>query len=356
MSSRWFALASSLGAIVGALLVGGLFLEARGMDALLAYRILLERSVLSADGLTETAKMMAPLLIVSAGLLVALKAGVWNIGVDGQFLVGAMAAGVVGAELTDVLPRAAMLGVAGIAGTIAGVAWALPPAILRARFGLNEIITTLMMTYVAYNVTAWLVKGPFKDPERVAPETPQIPRDLRLPAIPGLEVHVGVLGGLLLVAVVAALFRSTVPGFMLDMMGRNRRAALHAGIPVGALTIGALLASGATAGLAGANDVLGVQGVFKANWDPGYGFTAFALVYLARLHPLAIVPFTAFFALLLVGGAAMPRRAGVPTAYIDLLEGAMLLFFAAATIAERRWRQRAESRAAESAGPAEEVA
>lgn len=354
MSGRWFALASSLGAIVGALVVGGLFLEARGMDALLAYRILLERSVLSADGLTETAKMMAPLLIVSAGLLVALKAGVWNIGIDGQFLAGALAAGVVGAALADTTPRAVMLGAAALAGLLAGLAWALPPAILRARFGLNEIITTLMMTYVAHNVTAWLVKGPYKDPERVAPETTQIPRELRLPAIPGVDVHVGLLVGLLVVAVVAVLFRSTVPGFMLDMIGRNRRAALHAGMPVGALTVVALLASGATAGLAGANDVLGVQGVFKANWDPGYGFTAFALVYLARLHALAIVPFTAFFALLLVGGAAMPRRAGVPTYYIDLLEGTMLLFFAAATVAERRWRQRSDSRAADSSGSGEE--
>jgi len=340
VTGRTVAALGSLGAIMGALLVGGLFLEARGMDALLAYRILLERSLLARDGLIETAKMMGPLLIVSAGLLIALRAGVWNIGIDGQFLAGALAAGVVGAALAGEVSRGAMLALAATAGLVTGLLWALPPAVLKARFGLNEIITTLMMNYVAFNATSWLVKGPLKDPERVAPETASIPRGLRLPAIPGTEVHVGVLAGLALVVVVAVLFRATVPGFMLDVLGRNRRAALHAGMPVATLTVGALLASGAAAGLAGANDVLGVQGVFKANWDPGYGFTAFALVYLARLQAAAVVPFAFFFSLLLVGGAAMPRRAGVPTAYIEVLEALMLLFFAAAVYLERCWRRR----------------
>ncbi len=340
MSQRAVPALSSLAAMLGALVVGGLFLEARGMDALLAYRILLERSLLARDGLIETAKMMAPLLIVSAGLLVALRAGVWNIGIDGQFLAGALAAGAVGAQISGGASRGAMLAVAATVGVVTGLLWALPPALLKARFGLNEIITTLMMNYVAFNATSWLVKGPLKDPERVAPETASIPRELRLPAIPGTEVHIGLLAGLALVIVVAVLFRATVPGFMLDVLGRNRRAALHAGMPVTALTVGALLVSGAAAGLAGANDVLGVQGVFKANWDPGYGFTAFALVYLARLQAAAVVPFAFFFSLLLVGGAAMPRRAGVPTAYVEVLEALMLLFFAASVFAERRWRRR----------------
>lgn len=328
---------SSFLAILLAFIVGGLFLELRGHDAIDAYRILFARGIGNHDGLTETFKKMAPVLIVGGGLLIALKAGVWNIGIDGQFLVGALFAGVAGASLAGDVPRWAMLAAAALAGFLGGLLWAVVPALLKVRFGLNEIITTLMMNYVAINVTAYLVKGPFRDQERVAPETVKIPVSLRLPAIPGTEVHVGLVAGLVVVTLVAILFRSTVVGFMLSVLGANRRAAIHAGIPVGALSATALLLSGGFAGLAGANDVLGVQGVFKANWDPGYGFTGFALVYLARLNSLAIVPFAFFFSFLLIGGDAMSRRAGIPTYYVEMLEGLMLIFFAFAVYLERRF-------------------
>jgi ABC-type uncharacterized transport system permease subunit len=334
---RLLPVLSSLAAILAALIVGGLFLELRGKDAVNAYRILFERGLFNHDGLTESFKQMAPVLIVSGGLLIALKAGVWNIGVDGQFLIGALLAGVVSANLVGDVPRAVMLGAGAVVGFAGGLAWAVVPAALAVRFGLNEIITTLMMNYVAVNVTSWLVKGPFKDPARVAPETKQVPFELRLPAIPGTEVHVGLIAGLVVVVLVAVLFRSTVPGYMLTVLGRNKRAAIHAGMPVGLLTVAALLLSGGFAGLAGANDVLGVQGVFKANWNPEYGFTAFSLVYLARLNALAIVPFAFFFSFLLVGGASMPRRADVPTYYIQMLEGLMLIFFACSVFVERRF-------------------
>ena len=136
--------------------------------------------------------------------------------------------------------------------------------------------------------------------------------------------------------VVAVLFRSTVLGFMFDVVGRNRGRdpCRIAGRAVGGT---ALVLSGGFAGLAGANDVLGIQGLFKANWDPGYGFTAFALVYLARLNAVCSIPFAFFFSFLLVGGDSMPRRADVPTYYVEMLEGLMLIFFAVAVYLERRY-------------------
>ncbi|MEA2584823.1 MAG: ral nucleoside transport system permease protein [Thermomicrobiales bacterium] len=325
---------SSLLAIGLAFLVGGIFLEARGKDALLAYRILFERGLGDADGLTETFKQMAPLLIISGGLLISLRAGVWNIGLDGQFMVGALMAGVVGAALVGDVSRWLMLLAGAVVGFAGGLVWATVPALLRVRWGLNEIITTLMMNYVGLNLTSWLVKGPARDKARVAPETVKIPIADRLPAIPGTEVHVGLIAGLVVVVLVAVLFRSTVLGYMLNVLGRNPRAAIHAGLPVGRLTALALLLSGGFAGLAGASDVLGVQGFFKANWDPGYGFTGFALVYLARLNPVWLVPFAFFFSFLLIGGESMPRRADVPTYYVEMLEGLMLIFFAAAVYLE----------------------
>ncbi len=334
---RLIPVASSLMAIALALLVGGLFLEARGHDAIGAYRILVRQSLFNHDGLTETFKKMAPVMIVAGGLIIALKAGVWNIGVDGQFLVGALCAAVVGAHLAGDVPRWVMFIAAALAGFLGGLLWAAIPAILSVRWGLNEIITTLMMNYVGINVTAWLVIGPFKDPERVAPETAKIPLADRLPAIPGTQIHIGLIDGVVVILLVAVLFRATVLGYMLTVIGRNKRAAIHAGIPVGLLSALALMLSGGFAGLAGANDVLGVQGVFKANWNPGYGFMGFALVYLARLSSLAVIPFAFFFSFLIIGGDSMSRRANVPTYYVDMLQGLMLIFFAFAVYLERRF-------------------
>ena len=328
-------LITSLVAIVLAFLVGGIFLELRGKDAIAAYRILFERSLGDRDGLTESFKQMAPLLIVSAGLLIALRAGIWNIGIDGQFLVGALMAGVVGASLVGDVPRGVMLLAAAIAGFVGGLLWAVVPALLRVKWRVEEIITTLMMNYVAINITSWLVKGPVRDKRLVAPQTKQIPFQAWLPHIPGTEVHIGLIAGLVVVLLVAILFRATVLGSMLTVLGRNPRAAVHAGLPVGRLTALALLLSGGFAGLAGANDVLGIQGLFKGNWNPGYGFTAFALVYLARLNAVWLIPFTFFFSFLLIGGQSMPRRADVPTYYIEMLEGLMLLCFATVVYLER---------------------
>jgi simple sugar transport system permease protein len=143
---------------------------------------------------------------------------------------------------------------------------------------------------------------------------------------------------LIAVLAVAVLFRRTVPGYRFDVVGRNRRAARHAGLPVRQLTGVALLASGAMAGLAGASDVLGVHGVFKGNWNPGYGFAVFAIAYLARLKPLALIPAAAFLAVLTIGGELASRPAATPVSFVSLLEGLLLLSLAVAAALERRRR------------------
>lgn len=333
---RVLPLITSLAAIVAAMILGGIFLLMRGKDPFAAYALLFSRGLGTSYGITETLIRVAPLLIVSAGLVISLRAGVWNIGIDGQLLVGGLLAGVVGAALAGQAPTPVMWLAAALAGMLGGLLWALVPGILRVRWGLNEIITTLMMNYVALNVTSWLVKGPVKDPDVVPPQTRLIPKELRLPAIPGTDIHIGLLVGLIVVVLVAILFRNTVLGFMLDVVGRNRQAAIHAGMPVNRLILVALLASGALAGLAGANDILGVKGLFQGNWNPGYGFAAFALVYLARLNPLWIIPFAYFLAFLAIGGEMMARPLAIPTYFVEVLEGLMLLCFAVATWFERR--------------------
>jgi simple sugar transport system permease protein len=338
---------SSVAAVALAFLAGGIFLELRGKDAVGAYQILVQRGLGTSYGVDETLIKMAPLLIVSAGLLIALKAGIWNIGIDGQFLIGALFAGVIAPQLAGAAPDPLMWLVAGVAGFIGGLLWAIVPAVLRVRWGLNEIITTLMMNYVAINITSWLVKGPAKDPDVVPPQTRLLAPTHRLPNIPGTNVHIGLLVGLGVVVLVAVLFRATTPGFMLTMLGRNGRAAIHAGMPVARLTLLALLLGGGFAGLAGANDVLGVKGLFQGNWNPAYGFTAFALVYLARLRAWWLIPFAYLFSLLALGGEMMSRPKDIPTYYVDMLEGLMLLFFAAVVYVERRWTRLPVSRHSE---------
>ena len=333
--ARFAPLLTSIAAIAAAMILGGLFLAIRGKDPFAAYGMLASRGIGTSYGITETLIRMAPLLIVSAGLLISLRAGVWNIGIDGQLMVGALFAGVAATAVAGQIANPLMWVIAALAGMGGGLLWALVPGILRVRWGLNEIITTLMMNYVALNVTSWLVKGPVKDPDVVPPQTVLIPREMRLPAIPGTGVHIGLLIGLIVVVLVTILFRHTVVGFMLDVVGRNRQAAIHAGMPVNRLTLVALLASGALAGLAGANDILGVKGLFQGNWNPGYGFAAFALVYLARLNSLWIIPFAYFLSFLAIGGEMMARPLGIPTYFVEMLEGLMLICFAIATYFER---------------------
>ena len=328
-------LLGSLGAIVAGLALGGLFLAARGKDVVAAFHLLLGRGF-SPIGVSETLIAAAPLLLVGSGLVVALRAGAWNVGVDGQLLVGALLAGVAGAALAPAVPPPVMWLLAAGAGAGGGLAWALVPALLKVRWGLNEIITTLMMNYVAINATSWLVKGPAKDPSVVPPQTRLIPPDARLPDLFGSGVHVGFMAGVVAAVAVALVFRSTVAGFRLDTLGRSRRVAVHAGMPVDRLVFGALLTSGAFAGLAGANDVLGVKGLFQGNWNPAYGFAGFALVALARLDGLWLVPFAWLLALLAVGGELAARPLAIPSSFVGLLEGLILLCFGIALAVERR--------------------
>ncbi len=344
MNRAGVAFLSSLGAIAAAFVGGALFLWLVGKEPLTAYAILFRRGLGTSLALSEILVKMAPLLIISAGLLIALKASVWNIGLDGQFLMGAALVGIIAPTLAGQLPPGVALLLAGGAGFLGGLVWGVIPALLKANYGLNEIITTIMMNFVAVFLTSWLVKGPFKAPTVVAPQMAAIPSAYRLPPLPFSErVHLGLIIGLLAVLLVYLLFRWTTLGFELTVIGHSHPAARHAGLPVRRLVIVAMLLSAGFAGLAGANDVLGVKGLFQGEWNPEYGLTAFSLVFLARLNPLALVPFAFFFAFLLFGGEVMARTAQIPAFFVPLLEGLMLIFFALSSYVERRYWRRGEA-------------
>jgi len=318
---------SALWAILAAFAGGALLLWSLGINPIEAYQVMFERGMGSQLGITQTLIKMAPILIMSAGLLIALTAGVWNIGIDGQFLIGAILVGVAAPGVYAAFPQWLAIVILGGIGFLGGAAWAVVPAILRIRYGLNEIITTIMMNYVAIFLTGWLVKVPFKDRSVIPPQTPIIPVDLRLPTFWG-RVHIGLIIGVVVVLGVYLLMRNNTIGWKMSVVGKNIRAAFHAGFPVHRITLVAFLLSAGFAGLAGANDVLGVKGMFQGEWNPGYGFTAFALVFLARFNAIMVIILAYFFSFLLLGGEMMSRVLKIPVFFVAILEGLMLIFFA----------------------------
>ncbi len=325
---------SSLLAIAAALGMGAALLAATGHDPWPVYRTIFGRGLGSKFGITESLVKATPLIIVAAGLLVAVKSGVWNIGIDGQFLVGALAVGFVAPTIAGDVPDPLLWIGGALLGMIAGSLWAGPPAFLRARYGLNEIITTIMLNYVAISLTGYLVKGPLRDKDVVAPQTRSVPVAHRLPDIPGTDVHIGLLVALAAVAAVAFGLTRTTFGFKATILGQSQRVALHAGYPIKRYTAAALMISGGLAGLAGTSDVLATKGLFQANWYPEYGLGAFALVFLARLQPVLLIPVGLLFGVLALG-ADLLRSDDVPNYFIPLLEGLILVSLAATVRLER---------------------
>ncbi|MBA2277032.1 MAG: ABC transporter permease [Chloroflexia bacterium] len=336
----------SVVAVALALLLGGVALLLTGHDPVMAYGALAERVMFRSTGASEVLVRVGPLLIAGAAVLVSVRAGVWNIGIDGQVLSGALACAVVASALVGHVIAPVMWVAGAVAALAAGGAWALLPGLLRARLGLNEIITTIMLNYVALSLSGWLVKGPLKDPNLVAPQTPVIPRLDRLPVLGDTRLHLGLLVALVVALVVGYLLHGSRIGFELGIVGERPRVAHYAVMPVGRLLLTAFLVSGALAGLAGANDILSTKGTFQADWNPGYGLAAFALVFLARRRAVGLIPAALLLGALAYGADILPRAADVAPAFVDLLEGLILGSLALMTYV----RERREGRAITSTG------
>jgi simple sugar transport system permease protein len=275
--------------------------------------------------LSATLVRAIPLLLAGLGIALAFRAGVFNIGADGQLLAGATAATVVGLALSGAgiaAPVAALT-----AAALAGGAWAAGPAWLRRRFGTLEVISTIMFNFLALHLVSYLVRGPLQEPTRVYPQSSVLPESARLPVLlEGSRLHAGFLVATLLAAGVAVMLRHSAAGFRLRAVGANPTAAASAGrIDVASVQTRALLASGALAGLAGGSEVLGVTFALYENLSPGYGYTAIAVALLADLRPLAVVWSSMLLGGLAAGAAAMQRDAGVPAGAAAVSEAVLVL-------------------------------
>ena len=281
--------------------------------------------------LSATLVRATPLILAGLAVALAFRAGILNIGAEGQLLAGGAAAaavGLLGAPALGTFTAPAAL----LAGIAAGAAWAGIAAVLRRRFGVLEVISTIMLNFVALYAAGWLVRGPLQEPQRIYPQSPALPELARLPVlVPGSRLHLGF--ALAVVAGVAlwALLRFTAAGFRLRATGLNPAAAASAGlIAVPAVTTGAFLGSGALAGLAGAVEVTGVTYALYENLSPGYGYTAIAVALLARLHPLGVIAAGIGFGALEAGAGAMQRDAGVPAVVVTVVEALLILLVLAA--------------------------
>jgi len=326
---------STIVALLGAFVAGAIILGVIGFNPSLVYQTIFVEAWSTEFGLRKTLVETTPFLIVACGLVVCFKAGIWNVGVPGQMIVGGLFANVVGYSFGPV-PSSIIIPTMLGAGMLAGMAWVLLPAFMKARWGLNEIVTTLMMNFIAIDLQLYLVKSPLRDPKiSTHPMTTPVVLSAELPKIPGTRVHIGLLIALALAIVIYFLMSRTTIGYQFKVIGGNIKAARYAGLPISRLILLSLLISGATAGLAGGIQVAGVMRNIDPEWIPAYGLEAVPLAFLANLNALAAIPFSFLFSTFLVGGDLMHRTMGLPIFFIDVLLGLMLLFFAAAEAVKR---------------------
>jgi simple sugar transport system permease protein len=325
----------SLVPILLALVAGGAVLLALGANPVEFYRNVWSGGV-DFSAWEDTIMRMAPLTLIACGLIFVFKAGIWNLGIDGQFLLaGAVIAGL-GPELYGTMPDAVMfLILFVVAGAVASV-WTIVPALLRAHYGVNEIVTTLMTSFIGINLANILIKGPFQDPESNVPQTRAIPFTNLLPTIPGSRIHVGVAVAAVAALVTWFLMSRTAFGLRLAILGANARAAAHVGISVPRLILTSFMVSGAFIGLAATAEIMGIWGYVRSDWNPAFGLLVVPLVFLARFNAIAVIPFVAALALLTIGGDFATQEAGVSNEFTLLLVGLVLLFMGVTELLGRR--------------------
>jgi len=321
-------LAFTLGPIILAFITSGVLLAILGRDPIAFYRDILQGGMLRATGLQDSITRMVPILLIGAGLIVAFRASLWNLGADGQYLLAVAFVAGVGPQIIGSMPVVVGWIVLSLGAVLIGAAWTIVPSVLKARYGLNEIVTTLMMSFIGVGLANLLVKGPLKGYQMV-PQTAVLPQDAMLWDLPGTTIHIGVIVAIVVVLIVHVVLTRTSFGTRLDVLGANPRAAIHLGIDVPRLIVVAFMVSGGLIGLAAATDILGTFGYMRADWNPAYGLKVVPLVFLARLNILSLIPLAAFFGVLSIGGDYATRRAGLPNDFILLFVGLMLLFMIA---------------------------
>ena len=343
--STVMAWCSPLLAVALTALLGALLFMAVGKDPIASLQVFFLEPIKDLHGWTEVGIKVAPLLMIAVGLSICFRANVFNIGAEGQLVVGAITAGALVLYLDDdVNGGAIMIAVALLAGVVGGMAWAAITAVLRDRFNANEILVSLMLVYVAELLLSYLVHGVLMDPDGFGfPQSRLFSDGWLLPVLaPGTRLHIGILLALI-AAVLGWLYLSrSFSGFKLQVGGIAPMAARYAGFSSrGSLWI-SLLVSGGLAGLAGAAEVMGPIGQLTPSISPGYGFAAIIVAFVGRLHPLGVIFSSFIMALFYIGGELSQSRLGMPSAITGIFQGILLFALLACDVLihnRLRWRR-----------------
>ncbi|MEE9320030.1 MAG: ABC transporter permease [Granulosicoccus sp.] len=324
----WFAPVIALGLT---LLAGLILFAVLGVPLLKAFQAFFIDPVSTRYGLAELGVKAAPLIMIGVALSIGFRAQVWNIGAEGQLILGGICGAAVGLYFYEV-DAWYVLPLMMLAGVLGGMLWAAIPALLRTRFNVNEILTSLMLTYVAALLLSYLVAGPLRDPDGYNfPESRLLHDAALLPRIlDGTRLHLGAAIALGIVVAAWVLLSRTLLGFALRVNGAAPRAGTHAGFNQNRLIWFVLLAGGGVAGLAGLFEVAGPIGQLLTTISPGYGFTAIIVAFLGRLHPVGVFFAGLIMALSYLGGETAQIDLNLPLAVTGVFQG-MLLFFLLAT-------------------------
>lgn len=323
-------------AVFTALILGAVLIELSGANFIEAYQGLFEGMFGSWRALVETCVATTPYMLTGLAVAIGFQGGLFNIGAEGQFYIGALTSVVVGYTVQG-LPTWIHLPLALAVGAIGGAIWGSLPGLLKAKLGAHEVINTIMMNYIALKLVDYLVKNVFRDPTASMDRTPYILPTAQLPRIFGQDyrLHAGFL--LALVAIVFThwlLFKTTL-GFEIRTVGANPSAARYAGMNVAGNMVLAMAMAGAMAGLAGVGEVLGLNYTLPAAFSSGYGFDAIAVALLAKSNPMGIIPSAFLWGGLRNGAGLMQVRTGISIDLISILQALVIMFIAANQIV--RW-------------------
>lgn len=318
-------------AVIAAILIGGVIIALMGRSPAEALDVYFIQPLTEGWSLEAIAVKATPLLIIAVGLSFCFRAGLWNIGAEGQFIVGALVGSIVPLAMHGTEAGPWVLPVALAMGALGGLLYALIPALLRVAFGVSEILTSLMLVYVADLTLDYLVRGPWRDPQGFNfPQTVMFDPGAVLPVLTEGSLHTGVLIAPLLALIAWVVMGRTLFGFGVRVAGEAPKAARFAGFDANRLVVSAFCISGALAGLAGIIEIAGPIGQLKPGISVGYGFTAITVAFLGRLHPLGMIFGALVVALTVIGGENAQIAMKLPLDLTRAFQGVLLMCVLAA--------------------------
>ena len=334
-------------AVLAAFVVVAVLITVLGHDPVAAFRAVLTNSFRNQTGMVQTLHKWAPLTLLALAFAIPLGAGRFNIGGEGQMILGTVGAAAVGITMSD-LPMVILLPLVIIVGTLAGAVWAAISAWLMESFKINEILSTVLLNFVSFEVLDYVASVVWSDPGAGGAVTLPIGEGAVLPGIGRPPMHTGVLLVLLVSVVAAVMAKRSVAGFELRAVGLNERASKLHGIRTGRVAVTSMIVAGALAGLAGAIEVAGVHQRTLEGIQSNFLLLGIIIGLIAR-GSLTAVPFVAFgIAVLEVGAGSMQRVSGAPVEIVLILEGLILLFLLMSDVATERWRRARQARASRS--------